>query len=77
MLVTDLSMPVLGGAEATARVRRDRPTVKVLALIVHEERLYLTQLLRAGASGFVLKRTVAAELVRAVRTVAGRGHLHR
>ncbi len=73
VIVMDLSMPVLGGAEATARVRRDYPEVKVLALTVHEERLYLAQLLRAGASGYVLKRAAAAELVRAVRTVAGGG----
>lgn len=73
VLVIDLSMPGLGGAEATVLVRRDCPDVKVLALTVHEERLYLTQLLRAGASGFVLKRAAAAELVQAVRTVAAGG----
>jgi DNA-binding NarL/FixJ family response regulator len=73
VLVMDLSMPLLGGAEATARVRRDCPDVKVLALTVHEERLYLTQLLRAGASGYVLKRAASSELVRAVRTVAAGG----
>ena len=70
VLVIDLSMPVMGGAEATARVRRDCPSVKVLALSVHEEQLYLTQLLRAGASGYVLKRAAPMELVRAVRSVA-------
>ena len=73
VIVMDLSMPVLAGAEATARIRRDCPAVKVLALTVHEERLYLTQLLRAGASGYVLKRAAAAELVRAVRAVAAGG----
>ena len=73
VLVMDLSMPVLGGADATVRVRRECPLVKILALTVHEERLYLTQLLRAGASGYVLKRAAAAELVRAVRTVAAGG----
>jgi len=73
VLVMDLSMPLLGGAEATERVRRDCPDVKVLALTVHEERLYLTQLLRAGASGYVLKRAASSELVRAVRTVAAGG----
>lgn len=73
VLVIDLSMPVLGGAEATAFVRRDCPGVKVLALTVHEERAYLTQLLRAGASGYVLKRAAAEELVRAVRIVAAGG----
>jgi DNA-binding NarL/FixJ family response regulator len=73
VLVIDLSMPVLGGAEAAERIRRECPTVKVLALTVHEERFYVTQLLRAGASGYVLKRAAAAELVRAVRTVAAGG----
>lgn len=73
VLVMDLSMPELGGAEATERVRRDCPGVRVLALTVHEERLYLTQLLRAGASGYVLKRAAPADLVRAVRAVAAGG----
>ena len=73
VLVMDLSMPTLGGVDATVRVRRDCPNVKILALTVHEERLYVTQLLRAGASGYVLKRAAAAELVRAVRTVAAGG----
>jgi len=73
VLVMDLSMPVVDGAEATERVRRDWPNVRVLGLTVHEERLYVTQLFRAGASGFVLKRAAAAELVRAVRMVAGGG----
>jgi DNA-binding NarL/FixJ family response regulator len=73
VLVMDLSMPVLGGADATIRVKRDCPSVKILALTVHEERQYLSQLLRAGASGYVLKRAAPAELVRAVRTVAGGG----
>jgi DNA-binding NarL/FixJ family response regulator len=73
VLVIDLSMPVLGGADAAARIHRDFPKVKVLALTVHEERVYLTQLLRAGASGYVLKRAAGAELIRALRTVAGGG----
>ena len=73
VLVMDLSMPVLGGAEAAERVRRESPGVRVLALTVHEERAYLTKLLRAGASGYVLKRAAAADLVRAIRTVASGG----
>ena len=73
VLVMDLSMPVLGGADATSRVRQESPGVRVLALTVHEERDYLTQLLRAGASGYVLKRAAATDLVHAVRTVAAGG----
>lgn len=73
VVVMDLSMPNMSGAEATARVRRDSRVTRVLALTVHEERLYLTQLLRAGASGYVLKRSAPADLVRAVRIVAAGG----
>jgi DNA-binding NarL/FixJ family response regulator len=73
VLVIDLSMPVLGGAEATERVSRDCPGTRVLALTVHEERVYLSQLLRAGAAGYVLKRSAPMELVHAVRTVAAGG----
>ena len=73
VLVIDLSMPGIGGSEATARVRRDCPDVRVLALTVHEERVYLAQLLRAGAAGYVLKRAAPADLVRAIRTVMAGG----
>jgi DNA-binding NarL/FixJ family response regulator len=73
VLVMDLSMPVLGGAEATARIKRDHPAVRVLALTVHEERVYLAQLLRAGAAGYVLKRAAPEDLVRAIRAVVAGG----
>lgn len=74
VIVVDVSMPVLNGAEAVRRIRRDRPGVKVLALTFHEERVYLTELLDAGAAGYVLKRAAPAELVDAVRTVAAGGN---
>jgi DNA-binding NarL/FixJ family response regulator len=70
VVVLDVSMPGVGGAEATERIRDGSPTVKVLALTAHEDRGYLQLLLQAGASGYVLKRAAAADLVRAVRAVA-------
>lgn len=70
VLVLDLSMPIVGGAEAADRIARDCPEVRVLALTMHEERGYVSRLLRAGAAGFVLKRTASSELVRAIRAVA-------
>lgn len=73
VLVLDLSMPAGGGAAAAERVARDCPEVRVLALTMHEERGYVTRLLRAGAGGYLLKRTAAAELVRAIRTLAAGG----
>jgi len=70
VIVLDLSMPVLGGAEAADRIAVECPQVRVIALTMHEERGYVTRFLRSGAAGFVLKRTASSELVRAIRAVA-------
>src|SRR3954451_11054890 len=71
--VLDVSMPEMGGGQAAERIRQTCPQIKVLALTVHEDRGYLRQLLAAGAAGYVLKRSAAEELIRAIRTVAGGG----
>ena len=71
--VMDISLPVLNGREATARIKEHCPQVVVLAMSVHEDKVYLREMLAAGASGYVLKRAAAAELLQAVRTVAGGG----
>lgn len=73
VVVMDISMPKLGGAEATASIKRAAPEVNVLALTAHEDSAYVQVMLKAGASGFVLKRCAAEELIRAVRVVAGGG----
>ena len=70
VVVMDVSMPGLTGSEATERLRRECPQVKVLALTVHEDKGYIRQLLAAGAAGYVLKRTAPEELIRAIRVVA-------
>jgi DNA-binding NarL/FixJ family response regulator len=71
--VMDVSMPLLGGAEATARLKQSCPQVKVLALTVHEDRGYLHRLLEAGAAGYALKRAAPEELIHAIRAVAAGG----
>jgi DNA-binding NarL/FixJ family response regulator len=73
VLVLDLSMPGSSGASAAERIADDYPAVKILVLTMHEERGYVQRLLRAGATGYVLKRTAAAELVRAIAAVARGG----
>jgi DNA-binding NarL/FixJ family response regulator len=73
VVVMDVTMPDLSGIEATELIRRDCPSVRVLALTVHEADGYLGRLLRAGATGYILKRAAAEELVRAVRMVASGG----
>ena len=71
--VVDVSMPGLGGADVTRRLRQADPGRKVLVLTVHEDKGYLRLLLDAGAAGYVLKRAAAAELVQAIRAVAAGG----
>ena len=73
VLVMDVTMPLLDGAAATERITRDHPDVRVLALTMHEDRGHLARMLQAGAAGYVLKRAVADELVRAIGTVAAGG----
>ena len=71
--VLDISMPGLTGLDLARRLAAECPTVKVIALTVHEDRAYVQSLLKAGARGYLLKRSAAEELLRAVRSVAASG----
>jgi DNA-binding NarL/FixJ family response regulator len=73
VVLMDLAMPKLGGAEATKRLATSHPNIKVLALTAHEERGYVQSLFAAGARGYLLKRALADELAAAVRAVAAGG----
>lgn len=73
IMVMDITMPVLNGAQATQLIKRDCPAIKVLSLSVHEDTGYLRKLLEAGASGYVLKRSAAETLIHAIRIVAEGG----
>lgn len=70
VVVMDISMPDLTGVQATEMLKRDCPDVKVLALTAYKDKGYLDQLLKAGASGYVLKLSAAEELIQAIRMVA-------
>ncbi len=70
VVVMDMAMPELNGARATEQLKQAWPHIHVLALSVHEDRSYWQQFLKAGASGYVLKRAAAADLIQAIRTVA-------
>lgn len=75
IVVTDLSMPRLGGLEVVRRLREAQPQIKVLVLTMHSEDEYVLQVVRAGASGYLVKDSAASELVAAVRSLhAGRGY---
>ena len=76
VVVMDVSMPELNGLEATQRLKRLCPGIKILVLTRHADDGYLQRMLQAGASGYVLKRSASEELVRAIRyVVAGKTYL--
>jgi len=67
--ILDVQMPGVGGLEATRRIKAGFPGVRVLILTAYEEDPYVFALLRAGASGYILKTADADDLLRAVRAV--------
>ncbi len=75
IVVTDLSMPRLGGLEVVRRLREKLPDTRVLVLTMHQEDEYVLQAVRAGASGYLVKDSASSELLAAVRSLhAGRGY---
>jgi two-component system, NarL family, response regulator NreC len=76
VVVMDVAMPELNGIEATRRLAESVPHARVVALSMHKDSVYVREILRAGARGYLLKDSVAADLVSAVRAVArGEGYL--
>lgn len=70
VVLMDITMPLLNGVEATRQIKAQHPEVQVLGLTRHENEEYIYQLLRAGASGYVVKQAAPAELVEAIRAVS-------
>lgn len=71
--ILDISMPIVNGIELVSQLRLVSVTSKLLALTANEDRGYLQQLLELGAAGYLLKRSAAEELIKAIRTVANGG----
>lgn len=69
VVVMDASMPRLNGIEATRRIRAQYPNVRVICLSIHSESQFVSAMLEAGASGYLLKDCAIEELIRAIRTV--------
>jgi len=70
VVVMDLSMPGMGGLEAVRRLLAQDPKARVLALSAHEDTAHPRRVLRAGALGYLAKRSAPETLIEAVRTVA-------
>lgn len=69
MVIIDVAMPDLNGLEAMRQILSDNPATKVIALSMHSDRRYVTGMLSAGASGYILKHCAFEELSRAIHTV--------
>jgi len=69
IVLMDLAMPVMGGLEATRRIRKEFPAIKVLALTQYDDSEYVIPVIEAGARGFVTKMSSSSELAIAIQAV--------
>jgi len=69
LILLDLSMPYLGGLDALPNLRKLAPSTRILILTMYDDPQYLRQALKNGASGYILKKAVDAELLSAMRAV--------
>ena len=69
VILMDIAMPDLGGLEATVEIRKARPDARILILSQYADPEYVRRFLRAGVSGYVLKKAAGADLVAAIRAV--------
>lgn len=70
VVLMDIAMPMMNGLEATRHIKRDHPEINVLVLTMYDHDEYVRKVLATGASGYVLKRAAASELVAAIRAVS-------
>lgn len=75
IIIMDINMPKLGGLEATIEVKKIHPGIKVLVLTQYEDREYISRFLKAGVSGYLLKKAVGSDLITALKAIS-RGELY-
>ena len=76
IVLLDVAMPELNGIEATRRMMEENPRLRILVLSMHKEAVYVREILKAGARGYLLKDVIDTELLNAVRSVArGDGYI--
>lgn len=69
LVILDISMPRLNGIEAAKKLKKQAPAVKLIFVTMHADMAYIDAAFRAGASGYLLKRSAATELMQAVQSV--------
>jgi DNA-binding NarL/FixJ family response regulator len=75
VVVMDIAMPDLNGIEATRQILAEIPKIKIVALSMHSDKRYVSEMLKAGAAGYLLKDCAFEELSTAIRTIA-RGKIY-
>jgi len=69
VVLMDIAMPLLNGLEATRQIKHEHPEINILVLTMYDHEEYFREMLEAGASGYIIKRAAATELVSAIRSV--------
>lgn len=69
IVLMDISMPYINGLEATKILKEKLPNLKIIALSIHDDKNYIFEMVRLGASGYVLKDSDPDEMIRAIETV--------
>jgi DNA-binding NarL/FixJ family response regulator len=69
VVLMDIAMPNVNGVEATRQILEENPDIRIIALSVHFDKHFVTEMLKAGASGYVLKSCLFDEVLRAIQTV--------
>jgi DNA-binding NarL/FixJ family response regulator len=73
VILMDVNMPDISGIEATKQIKAQYPNIKIIALTMHEDIAIITKMIKAGASGYILKRTNMVEVVEAIKIVRNNG----
>ena len=69
VILMDISMPRLNGIDATRRILRENPDIRIIILSMHADRKFIQQSLRAGARGYILKESASSEVIEAIGAV--------
>jgi len=71
LILLDIAMPLLNGIDAAKKLKRLLPDVKLIFVTMHADTAYISEAFKAGASGYLLKRSAGKELVKAIQCVMG------
>ncbi|MGL5322209.1 MAG: response regulator, partial [Aeromonas veronii] len=69
VILMDMNMPGIGGLEATRKILRIRPDVRIIVLTIHSENPFPTKVMQAGAAGYLTKGAAPEEMIQAIRLV--------